>query len=1040
MLLQHLIAVMALGALTLAPTVSVAAPNLPRLLFHASYDDGVDADVAAGTREATGVPAKDGVRAPLLVPGVFGQAVKIERGGLKYGADGNLNHVSGTIEFWFKPLDWDGSDSAMHHLFGTENKPRCHMLIYRYMRTTKKIGGIFGKFAFYLKGGAVDDPTHELVIPSSPVSDDWVRGQWHHVAGTWGRRSARLYVDGALVGEAHGKLPGQPPAFFTVSANSSDQGGVGNVVDDLRVYASPLSPGQITESYLRGRRALAEARVAEGEDAPREPDAMGHDLRVGSLFQDGLSTLLVRVDASALPVRELSGLCVGMDVVAADGTVAAQARDVSLSDLGIAQARVEATALKPGAYELRVSVCPAGEASRPVAVWTGQVERPGVPWLGNSIGVSDRPVAPFEPVRVEATTVRVWGKRYNLDDAFILRQATLAPDPNAGLHRAVRRFWQEATMLAAPIRLTGTFSGEEVTFAAGTGTWREAAPTHAVRHARAEGGSVTAESVVRVDDDSIVTADVSLTFSRPTDVRDLRIEIPLRSEHCRWMNWTSLDGHRDASGAGAIPEGQGIVWQGVFHPLLWLGDDYRGFGTFCDTSLGWSDELAEPDRVLIRRTGAVTTIVLRLVPAEAARTEPWRTRVSFVATPARPLPERWRGTVLGGNFSIRHVPYAEGSPQHVVYWWTNSFFEDKQDHFSSPRTDTIRLEAIRDAIAQNGDEPISHVFYTYPNSYNHPVVRHFYSDWSTKSSEDLLNALTSSHVPQATRVDWNSSVKDWWLTQMSGLADLGVDGIYCDDPYTHPSFNERTGTAFLRPDGRVRPNYGLYGLRQYFRRLRQLLNEKANRPHMLLHMSNQLTLPFQIYFDSFANGEHLNRRLKQHYIGTLTTDEIRAQYLGYQWGNTPFILPELGGEFRKSVEATEEMLALVLPHDVLIWNAWCHPATARAYNDFLKKDFRTWEADCRFLPYWEAADIISGQDDTLVASAYVRDTSVLILIANWGDAERSAALTVDWATLTGGRAMTRARVALDKGASTLQANRLSVSVPAKNLRLVVLEP
>ena len=1026
--------------LPLLPTASAAAPHMPRLLFHASYDTGVDADSAGGKREARPVPAKDGVREPSHVPGVFGRALEVERGGLRYGAAGNLNHASGSIEFWFKPLDWDGADSAMHHLFGTENKPRCHMLIYRYMRTTKKIAGIFGKFAFYLKGGAVEDPKHELVIPSSRVSDDWVPGQWHHVVGTWGKRSARLYVDGALVGEAHGKLPGQPPASFTVSANSSDKGGVGNVVDDLRIYASPLRPNQVTESYLRGRRALAALRAGESEDMAADPDAMGKQLRVGALFQDGLSTLLVRIDASGLPLRELSGLRGDVEVLASDGVVVTQTRGVPLSELGVAQARVPTAALAPGAYRLRVNVRPVAKAPKPVAVWTERIERPDARWLGNSIGISDRPVPPFEPVTVEGSTVRVWGKRYSLDNAFILAQATVSPDPNAALHRAVRGFWRDASLLAGPIRLTGGFDAEEVSFATAAGSWQGAAATHAVLETRTQHGAVEARSTVRIDDDSIITADLSLTFGRATHVRDLKIEIPLRSEYCRWMNWTSLDGHRDASGAAPIPEGQGVVWRGVFHPLLWLGDDYRGFGCFFDTSLGWAHELTDPDRVLVRRTGEVTTVVLRLVPDEPARAEPWRTRVSFLATPARPLPRQWRGTVLGGNFSIRHVPYAEGSPRHVVYWWTNAFFEDKQSHFSSPRTDTIRLDAIRDAIAQNGDEPISHVFYTYPNSYDHPVVPAFYSDWCTKSSDDLVSGLSSGEPPQATRVDWNSSVKDWWLTQMSGLADLGVDGIYCDDPYTHPSFNERTGTAFAGPAGAVRPNYGLYGLREYFRRLRQLLHEKANHPHMLLHMSNQLTLPFQIYFDSFANGEHLNRRLKQHYIGKLTPAEIRAQYLGYQWGNIPFILPELGGEFRKSIEATEEMLALILPHDVLVWNAWCHPATTKAYNDFLKKEFRTWEEDCSFLPYWEATDAIAGQDDTLVASAYVRDASTLLLVANWGDAERSAELTLDWRVLTGGRAMASSRVALGKGASELTGKRLSVPVPAKNLRLVVLGP
>ncbi|OIO95322.1 MAG: hypothetical protein AUJ92_08180 [Armatimonadetes bacterium CG2_30_59_28] len=317
------------------------------------------------------------------------------------------------------------------------------------------------------------------------------------------------------------------------------------------------------------------------------------------------------------------------------------------------------------------------------------------------------------------------------------------------------------------------------------------------------------------------------------------------------------------------------------------------------------------------------------------------------------------------------------------------------------------------------------------------MVPPFYSDWCVKSTDDLVSQLNLGEIPQSTRVDWNSSVRDWWLTQIDKWADLGVDGIYCDDPYTNPSYNERTGTAFVAADGKVRPNYGLYGLREYFRRMRTVLNQKSNYPHMLLHMSNQLTLPFQIYFDSIANGEHLNQRLKQHYIGKLSVEEIRAQYMGYQWGNIPIILPELDGEFRNP-ECTEEMLSLMLPHDVLIWVAWCHTQTARDYNAVLQDEFQTWADDCTFLPYWEAKDIIKGQDDTLISSAYVRDNSTLLIIANWSDKQRQAELTLDWDKMTGGKPMRFDKVALGKGTAQLEKDRLRVAVPARSLRLVVL--
>ena len=1004
------------------------------LLFHASYDRALNADVAKGSGTAAVLPNPKRPEPPRLVPGVLGNAVRVNRRGLKYEAKGNLNSAQGTIMFWFQPVDWSGEDDLMHHLFGTQMKPRCHMLIYRYMRTKRKIGGIFGQFAFYLRGGSPDDPKHALVIPRTRVSDSWRPGQWHHVAGTWGKREARLYVNGALVGQGAGKLPGVQPGFFTVSANGGDKGKAANVIDEFRIYDRVIGLPEIAGDYVRGKRSLIKRAAKDAALPPAEE--LARLLKIGCAFQDGLRKLFVRVDAVELPLSDLSGLRAAMAVTASDGATIGAVGSVALSDLAVAAATLDVAALPPGTHRFEGRLYDVRTGHKVVS-WSKAIQKPDAPWLGSSIGQSDEPCPPFEPVRVEAGQVRVWGKHYEVEDAFLMRQVVVRPDPRAALHGSVKRFWSDAALLAGPVRLAGTVDGKSITFDTADVRLASNTKTHAVFHAARVLGTVAAASTLRFDDDSIVTADVNVRFGKAAQVRDLRIEIPLKAEYSRWMNWTSMAGHRDASGAGAIPDGEGVVWSGVFHPLLWLGDDYRGFGYFCDNSAGWHGDLTEPDRVLIRRDGRATTIVLRVVPD--ATLDRWSTKISFIATPARPLPKDWRGMSLHGNFRVHPVAYKQGCPMHVVYWWTTAFFEQKQNHFSSPRTDTLRLDAIKQAIAASGDKPTSHVFYTYPNSYNHPMVRPFYSDWCNRSTEDLASLLSQGDLPTATRVDWSSSVKDWWLWQMSQLADLGVDGIYCDDPYTHPSFNQRTGTAFVAGDGKVRGSYGLYGLREYFRRLRTMLHEKADHPHMILHMSNQLTLPFQIYFDSFANGEHLNRRLKQHYIGKLSTNEIRAQYLGYQWGNVPVILPELGGEFRKSVDATEEMLSLMLPHDVLIWVAWCDAKTARSYNAALQDDFGTWAGDCTFLPYWEARDILAGQDDTLVASAYVREKSVLLVVSNWSDEPRQARLQIDWAALTDGKPMRSARVMLGKGGAQLASGVLILDVPPRKLRLVQMD-
>lgn len=277
----------------------------------------------------------------------------------------------------------------------------------------------------------------------------------------------------------------------------------------------------------------------------------------------------------------------------------------------------------------------------------------------------------------------------------------------------------------------------------------------------------------------------------------------------------------------------------------------------------------------------------------------------------------------------------------------------------------------------------------------------YYGDWSSSSTADLLDRLTLE-APTGGRVDWETNIRDWWLWEINEMMKLGLDGMYVDDPYIYPSYNDRTGGGFVGEDGRVHASYGMLGLREYFRRLRALAQEHSQWPWMDIHMSGQLMLPFYVFFDSFVNGEHLNLRLNDEepdYLDVLPPAELKAQYLGYQWGVAPFLLPELPAPYRTTIPETRQILAYFLPHDVYFWRGWCNkPEMDRALK-VLQHDFRIGEPDNLFLPYWEAGGVIGGQSETLVCSAHLRPGQAMLVIGNWSEAEMAVDLTLNLAAL-----------------------------------------
>jgi len=274
------------------------------------------------------------------------------------------------------------------------------------------------------------------------------------------------------------------------------------------------------------------------------------------------------------------------------------------------------------------------------------------------------------------------------------------------------------------------------------------------------------------------------------------------------------------------------------------------------------------------------------------------------------------------------------------------------------------------------------------------------------------------------------------------MMKLGLDGMYIDDPYIWPSYNDRTGGAFVGEDGAVHTSYGMLGLREYFRRMRAIAQENSDWPWMDIHMSGQLMLPFYVFFDSFVNGEHLNMRLNDNepdYLDVLPLAELKAQYLGYQWGVAPYLLPELPEPYRKTIAETRQVMAYFLPHDVYFWRGWCNSTEMSRGLKVLQHDFRIGDPGSVFLPYWEAAGVIDGQSATLVCSAHIRPGRVMLVLGNWSEKAAAVDLTLDLAALgLDGVADLTATDPLDGTAVALTGGRLTATVGPRDYRLVLL--
>ena len=235
-----------------------------RVLFYAPYHGSVDAKFSSGVGEgmssgASFVPGKQG-QALLLQVGPGGQA------GCAYQAHGNLNKFQGSIEFWIKP-NWEGKIGA-NRIFLEEQAA------FRAGENMIRIWQVGTHLRFDVR-----DPKDRYL--TADISS-WKPGEWHQVVATWDASSGiALYVDGKLAGSKKSRWSAKiHPRFYV----GSDQGG-GNLadatIDELRIYAQPLTEDQVAQAYA-GKLAwqpappLAQKPAGVPKPAPRPPKLILH--------------------------------------------------------------------------------------------------------------------------------------------------------------------------------------------------------------------------------------------------------------------------------------------------------------------------------------------------------------------------------------------------------------------------------------------------------------------------------------------------------------------------------------------------------------------------------------------------------------------------------------------------------------------------------------------------------------------------------------------------------------------------------------------
>ncbi len=677
-----------------------------------------------------------------------------------------------------------------------------------------------------------------------------------------------------------------------------------------------------------------------------------------------------------------------------------QFRDYAAEDV------LDMPSLREGQYEVRAALVGGDGVPREPVV--ASYERRVFAWEGNKLGLSERVIPPFTPIRVKGNIV-----------STVLRDHQVA---GSGAWQQVTSLGRE--LLKAPMRWVVQRGGRSVPVRDGQFRVLSGKPHFTVT----EGGFTAGPVKVRVrtewDLDGMAKVFLTLLPSAGATVDRLSLEIPLDDAQMIYMHACG-DGLR-YNYAGKAPAGEGAVWDsskanktnivGTFYPYLWLGGGERGLAWFADSDRGWSLDETTPTLELERRADVLTLRVNFVTRATALDSE--REIVfGLQATPAKPMPEEpvnWRRwicqyyesqkvqpfKIIGSSYYYGCLSYDFYPREHDLSIYEalsrardtgeyNKEFVDKwmegYKPYAEPGTElwTFFLNhvsyAMRDAAACRRSQGWLWTPYT-----NARGLGYHMAEWPTFQDE----WINFAYHPRSTKGNISydicptRSFQDaalWYYQEMMTC----FDGIYWDNIFLAANYDTVAGGAWVDEKERVHPSMGLWAMRDLIKRTAFLFHEKE-RPVFanVAHMTNTNIVPIL----SFANisldweWQYGKRDFQERFTPELTV----AETIGRQCGNVPLILA--GGETPSTDPAFNWMmrtrLGVCLVHELRVWD-WQPKFHYDTYGKLF--EFGYGDKDCRVYNYWDEGFPLRIEGCDARGIVMVRGKRALVVVTDYGE-------------------------------------------------------
>jgi hypothetical protein len=625
--------------------------------------------------------------------------------------------------------------------------------------------------------------------------------------------------------------------------------------------------------------------------------------------------------------------------------------------------------LPAGAYVVRFASLNA-DTKQPIAPdVTFTLTRKIYEWENNSIGITDKVMHPWTPMKVEGDKAQCWGREYTFDGTALPASiATLQPEPSRG--PAIR------DVLAAPVRIVAETGGKVLTWKPGAKAITAKTETRVDLTGSAEAPGLKAEVQGSLEFDGFYKIHLKLTPTGAGSFDSIRVEVPMPTAGTRLFNhsaeamrvnktFADLEGLRDGVIWNSKSASYNSLVKGNFIPIMWMGDEDRGVAWMCDNDKSWVTTFDKPCLDVVRK-GKETTLRMHLLNKPGELKKPIEVTFSLQATPVKPRPAggswksvRWYGwgffdrpLIYDGCFDLERKGrtaeenpwYREPGAKEENRWWRYFCFNSDRIDPNDPAYG----QTVKDFAAEwYVDAPLAFV----QNKAHTDFILWAYQQWHERTS---------------------------------------LDGAYHDNTFAvaWPSLiNDR---GWIDDEGRRRAGYWVMDYREFAKRERAYWLSVGPPPVLISHVTDAPIIGYLGFSDFWMDGENggypdaavAEPDFVDRWYNRTGMANLRIT-LGRQWGTMPKYF------YVWKPAPTQAVLGL-FDIDHTYWRM-----------NGLTNDFGLAEADCEYIPYWDVrrlTRVTKGGPDVLTA-IWKRPGRVRLHIANLSQEDRRVDVRLDAAAL-----------------------------------------